>query len=312
MIRNILQIFVDDLPANIAILIIFFGTSLFNYTVFEPCMSHPNSFFLYALVVYYLVKLCRQSKIQHAALLGLFLGLSFITRNTAILLFIFPGIFYLLNTSLPFTLKNKLINFSILFLFFIIGILPQIIYIYLVTGKPWVNTYSGYAFYFNNPQIINGLFSFRKGLFVYTPVILFPLIGIYYCLKNKFYKLYGIAICLYLTLFTYITFAWGMWFYGWGFGCRPFIEIFALLCIPLGFVLQKILSLKKLHRVSLLILLLLCLTLNVFQSWQYRLNILHGTNTNTKYYWRVFGRTKITDEDRALIDQKMTMNDGGW
>jgi hypothetical protein len=311
-IRKTLLPYYSNQIINYVLITIFFGTNLYNYTVFEPGMSHPISFFLYSIVLYSLTKLCYTNKFKYVVILGLFLGLSVITRNTSILLFIFILIYYLLNNQLSYTNKQRLLNCIFIFVFFLIGVSPQIIYTYHVTNHFFVNTYSGYTFNFNNPQLLNGLFSFRKGIFIYTPIILLPLIGIRYLFHDQNFKLYALSLIIFLLLFTYITFSWGMWYYGWGFGCRPFIEVFVLFAIPLAIFYKNILT--KTKRIILFshAIVLLIITLNLFQTWQYSCNILHGDRCNLKYYLRVFGKTYTTKQDRLLIDENMPMNSGGW
>ncbi|MFM2385564.1 MAG: hypothetical protein RL660_321 [Bacteroidota bacterium] len=297
---------------HFVILVIFFGTNLYNYAVLDPGMSHPISFFLFSVLLYYLLRLRDTNQIKYSILFGLVLGLSFITRNTAILLGLFPLVAYLLDNTNKYTFRSKLINISIIGSFFLIGSLPQIAYIYLVTGKLWVNTYSGSKFNFLNPEIINGLFSFRKGLLVYTPLIILPFIGLFYTVKQKQFRSYAITLACYLVVFIYFSFSWEMWYYGWGYGCRPFIEVYALLAIPLAIILEEIVALRVFARSAVLSIIILLISLNLFQSWQYRKYILHGDSVNMKYYFRIFLKTNITDADRALIDSSMPMDSGGW
>jgi len=47
------------------------------------------------------------------------------------------------------------------------------------TGSWWQDGYSGLGFDWLEPHLMDGLFSYRRGWLVYTPVMLFALIGVF-------------------------------------------------------------------------------------------------------------------------------------
>ena len=56
---------------------------------------------------------------------------------------------------------------------------PQMIYWKEMTGRWLYFSYgSDERFFFGDPAIIKGLFSYRKGLFIYTPLLLFAFAGV--------------------------------------------------------------------------------------------------------------------------------------
>jgi len=46
-------------------------------------------------------------------------------------------------------------------------------------------------------------------------------------------------------LITYIFSSWGVWYFGGAYGSRPFVDFYPLLCIPFGFFIDYVYSLKK-------------------------------------------------------------------
>ena len=57
----------------------------------------------------------------------------------------------------------------------------------LSTGYFWVYSYGEEGFNFGSPHFIDILFSYKKGLFLYTPIYLIALLGLYFMYKkNKF------------------------------------------------------------------------------------------------------------------------------
>ena len=67
--------------------------------------------------------------------------------------------------------------FIIIFFAFLVWI-PQLLYWKTVTGNYLFYSYADEGFFFLNPQILKGLFSYRNGWLIYSPVMFFALLGI--------------------------------------------------------------------------------------------------------------------------------------
>jgi len=106
----------------------------------------------------------------------------------------------------------------------------QLLYWKTITGKFIVFSYQEIDYFnFLNPEILNFLFSVRKGLFFWSPILLSIFPGIYYLRKKA--PTYFIPTLVYLPLNIYMTSSWSNWWYGGSFGSRPFVEampVFAL------------------------------------------------------------------------------------
>lgn len=171
--RKILLKFFEDKIVALTILLLFFGTNLLYYTTLEAPMSHAYSFSLFALFVFYTIKWYEKSSFKLSVILGILLGLISLIRPTNIiigLIFIFYNtyswtIFY---NRILFLLKNwnKLV---VIVVFSLLVWIPQIVYWKYTTGNYLYFSYQNEGFFFNNPQIIKGLFGYRKGWFLYTP-----------------------------------------------------------------------------------------------------------------------------------------------
>ena len=85
--------------------------------------------------------------------------------------------------------------------------------------------------------------------------------------------------------------------YGW----RAFIELYAVLAIPLAFFIAAVYTKKLYIRIPVLVLILFFTVLNMFQVWQFNNGVLDGYRMTKDYYWRVFFKTKVTEEDRKLM-----------
>ncbi len=186
---------------------------------------------------------------------------------------------------------------------FLVGMI-QLTYWKLSSGNWLYYSYQDEGFEFTKSQIGNGLFSYKKGWFVYTPLALLGFIGcviVYRTVKLRFYL---IPFLMYFSLSIYVLFSWRMWYYGGSFGSRVLIESLALLAFPIAAFSDFIFSQKQiLLKWTFTMVFIFGISLNLFQSWQYHNSIIHWDSMNKAYYWRIFGKTKSSEEDRMLIKQ---------
>ncbi len=267
-----------------------FGTNLFHYAVVEPSMSHAFSYSMVAGFLFF----TKESIVNKKSLyiLGAFIMLALVTLIRPVNAIIILAIPFLTGSKknllnyFKYLLKEyKIVITSALFAAFIISL--QCLLWYLQTGKWIVYAYTYERFNFNSPEIMNVLFSYRKGLFVWTPILFFSLTGlIHLIIKNKFSF---ISIVILLSVLIYVISCWYMWYYGMSFGFRPMIEFFPLFAIllALGFSTFN----KRYSKFILVFLCLACLYVNQVQAYQYRNYILHWSVMSKEKYWKVFLKT---------------------
>jgi hypothetical protein len=166
----------------------------------------------------------------------------------------------------------------------------------------WIHfSYEDEGFNFAAPQIWKGLFSYRKGWFVYTPLALIAIAGIIPIFRK--YRAMSLGIVIFLAMNIYVVFSWYQWYYGGGFGSRPMIETYAVLAFPLAGLLEWVLRRRqKAARIFSAIILMLVLVLNIFQTYQYSLGVIPWDHTNKEYYWEVFLQLETTEEEWRLLD----------
>ena len=275
------------------ILIIALGTNLFNYAFAEPTMTHNYLFFLFVMFLILTIKWHKSPSIKNSVFLGLITGIITLIRPSDVIIIIFFLFYGITNkdaTRDKINLIFKNIKFLLISLFFFILIISfQLIYWKIFGGKYFIDTYSTEHFFFDNPHILDGLFGFRKGWFIYTPVMLLIVPGIYFLLKS--YKQFGKAVLIYLILTIYIIFSWWCWWYGGSFGCRSIVESYALFSLPLA---ESLFNLKgNTKRIILIVFIPFCILLNLFQTYQFLTGSLHYESMTWKAYCTSFGRTKI-------------------
>ena len=284
---------VKEINIALVALLFFLGTNLIYYVLEQPYMSHGFSF---SFVCWWLRISDLQAKYPKKYrwfLLAFIAGIIILIRpvNAILLLSIFAVYPQLKDFKVHvFKLfKQPLVLLvSILIFFSIIGI--QSLLYYKACGKFWVDSYGNEGFNFASPEIWNVLFSFRKGLFIYTPILLLTFIGFYYFSKN-----YGITrliiLCSILVLFTYVISSWWYWAYGGSFGMRPFVEAYPLFIWIFSISLNNIKS--NISKGILTIVSVFCIYLNQVQLYQSIIGILPYENLNFEKYKRLFLRTQV-------------------
>ncbi|MBK6283367.1 MAG: hypothetical protein IPF54_12580 [Draconibacterium sp.] len=156
-------------------------------------------------------------------------------------------------------------------------ILPQLLYWKAQTGHYIFNSYMDQGkFFFLEPQIINGLFSYRKGWLIYTLIMILAIFGFFLVAKNM-RQIYFLPILIFTVINIYMVYSWWCWWYGGSYGSRPMIDIYGIMAIPMAAILEKMLSGKIRLKSIAAVLLLGFIWLNQFQMNQYRTSLYTGT-----------------------------------
>ncbi len=281
------------LPKNIIsiiLILILFGTNLFYYTFVNPSFSHVYSFSMIAVFLYFTKKTFINYGIKNIFWASVALGFTILIRPTnLIILFIIPFLasdFQSLKQTIKRFFKFKKEFFiSLLSVFLIICI--QFLINIIQTGKPLIWSYSGEGFNFFEPEITNMLLSYRKGLFIYTPLIFISLFGLIPLFRQSKYRFATLSI--FLIILVYFISSWWNWFYGDSFGMRAFIDFYPVFAMLLGILFASIR-----FRIIKSILIIVCtafLFLNLIQNYQYTHKIIHPDAMNKEKYWFVFLKT---------------------
>ena len=289
---KVLSSIYDEKKVSILLFLVFLGTNLFYYATTEPCMSHVYTFSLASVFMYITMKIYEKNNWKFFIFLGLISGLLFLVRPTNIL-FILAFLLYKIESfsSLNKRLYWLIQHYKKLTISIVISVLigsVQFFYWKWATGNWFFNSYVGEQFYFNQPRIIEFLFSYRKGWLVYTPIFIFSFLGLYkmYVRKNPWF----FSILIMLPVLVYLFSSWWCWWFGGGFGMRPMIDYYPLLIIPLGEILSTKISYKK---YILNFILAGFVSLNLFQTLQRRNLVIHWDSMSKESYWAFFTTIKM-------------------
>ena len=307
-VKRILTQFFDDKTSAITLICIALGTNYFFHVAMhgQGTMSHNLLFSLYAVIIYFTIKWHHTYKPKYLMILGFCVGLTALCRPSEIISILIPCLYGITNSeslkaNIKLFLKLKIQIIAFILVIVCVGFL-QFAYWKYASGKFIINPYGsgnpGEGLELLHPHILEVLFSFRKGWFIYTPIMVFTVIGFWYLYQNN--KKLFTPIFIYFLINLYIVSSWSCWWYGACFGVRSLIPSYAALSIPLAYFIAAVL--KHNIRYVFMSLLVVCVALNLFQSWQMYTGIMDSTNMSRAYYTSTFLQTSPpTQEQRKLL-----------
>ncbi|PKP46610.1 MAG: hypothetical protein CVT94_14120 [Bacteroidetes bacterium HGW-Bacteroidetes-11] len=305
LLRRMLKPLYSEKTIAATLLIVILGTNIIHYITREAAFSHAYSFFLIVWLIYIVDKYYKKPSAGNALLVGFISGLITLVRPTnAVALILIPlwsiGSLSDLRERLMLIFKNW--HHLILLMFtLILTWVPQIIYWKMTSGQYFFNGYGdGGRFFFGNPQIINILFSYRKGWLLYTPSMILAIAGFVWLYKSN--KPYFYPILIFFVINTWVLASWWLWWFGGSYGNRAFIDMYGLLAFPLAAFIQRITthvhwSLKSLSWA----LFLLFIVHNLFQLQQYHNGAIHYASMTKEAYWDSFGNLKPSPDFYKLV-----------
>jgi hypothetical protein len=304
---KILRRYFDLFTSSIVLILIVLGTNYFQLTAYDGTLLTSNFLFaFYALIVYYTIKWHDEPKLKYAICLGIACGFSILIRPSEVTAVLIPVLW---NIHHKESWKEKIILIRKYFMHLLVAgicivlvFLPQLLYWKSLTGNYFFYSYvnSGEGFDFLTPYTIKFLFGFRKGWFVYTPLMLFTVAGFYY--MNKKNPALFFAILIFCIVDIYVVSSWTCWWYAGGsFSSRSMVPAYTILALPLGYFIEALRSFRTSLKYAMTGALLFIMVLNLFQTWQFEKGILSKDRMTKKYYAAIFGATKLSKEDAKLM-----------
>ncbi len=246
-----------------------FGTNLFNYMTSNSLFSHAFSFFLFALLLYYTpIYFDKPKSLKRTAIIALIFGMIILVRLINILSII---IVLLYGISTVVDLKKRIIKIIknyYLAVFFILVVfivfIPQLVTWKLTFNKWILYSYGNESFNFILPHISDSLFSIRRGLFFYSPILIFSIFGIKEF--NKKVRNFFTGTVILLSIFILLNSSWFMWWFGSSYGARAYIEFLPLFSLPLASFISSIKN-RKIFILVLIVGLIFILSTLIRMYW---------------------------------------------
>ncbi|MBL7938072.1 MAG: hypothetical protein JNL43_01825 [Flavobacteriales bacterium] len=270
------------------LVVFMFGTNLFYYAIVAPGMSHAYSFGLCTAFLLLGRRTMTAPSTGRILALGALLGLIILIRPVNALLLLALPILLDDRPSWPdikkaFTRYWTIVCASGLLAMAVAAL--QLLYYRIATGDWIVYSYGEEGFHWSDPHVLDILFSYRKGLFLYTPVLLLGLVGLPFLWRRSTFG--GGSWLVFLLLLTYVLSSWWNWWYGGSFGSRVYVEYLALFALPAALALQH---LAPRWKRMLMTCMVLCIVLCQIQTYQMRYYQIHWEDMDKARYWDVFLR----------------------
>lgn len=303
--KALISLFSDKVVAA-TLALIFIGSNVFFFSTWGNDAPHIYIFTLYAVIIWLTSRWHNEPRTLHAIALGLVSGVAIITRASEVLILLIPIFWGVWNIS---TLQEKLKlvwrrkwDVILIILFTALAVLPQLLYWKFATGQWIYNSYDDpqSGFNFAEPRFAYVLFGFRKGLYIYSPVMIFATIGFYHLFKQK--KELFLPVLLFFLANVYLIASYSsLVSYGW----RAFVQAHAVLAIPLACFVTWSLDQKRVMKGLIFVVLLLFLLLNLFKSWQTFRGIIDGSRMTRAYYLDTFFSVdpKNVNKDLLLVER---------
>tara|TARA_R110002050_G_scaffold200591_1_gene335537 strand:- start:84454 stop:86343 length:1890 start_codon:yes stop_codon:yes gene_type:complete len=305
---KVLNKFFKEKVVMFTLLLIVFATNyLVHITMYgQNAMSQNYLFTGYALVLWLTIRWHEGFKPQFIIALSLVAGLMILSRPTEIVVLIIPLLWNV--TSLESLVKKRDLlwryKFQIMwFALIIAGIgMMQLGYWKIYSGKFLFNSYganAGEGLDLLRPHTWKFLFSYRKGWLVFTPIMSIAIAGFYLIYRNNRPIFY--ALFTYFVFNLYLVSSWTTWWYAQSFSQRAMVSSYPIMAIGLGYFMDWAFKQKGIKHYLISGFLVLLVSFNLFQVLQFHRGVLHGDRMTEAYYWAVFGKLSVTDEDRKLL-----------
>lgn len=295
---NLLEYF-DERTTAWALLLLVAATNYLNYAAIDNALTHNYLFTWYALLIFVVIRWYRRPTWGWSLLGGLVMGLLATTRPSEMVCVFIPLLWGLKGWRERFSFWQahwgKLLLTAVATVS--VGCL-QLIYWKYATGH-WIHYSYEFGFSWWKPYLEEVLISYQKGWLVYTPFMVFAILGLVPLFKN--HRSIFWAVLVFGLINFYIVSAWSIWWYGGSFGQRALVQSYALLIFPLAGWISWLRRRKLLFGLFLL-LSGFCVWLNIFQTIQAHNGTLHPEFMTKAYYWKIFGKLHATDWDRLLLD----------
>ena len=313
LLRSVLHRYFTSWTVFFSLGIMALGTHLIYYTCQEPLMSHAYSFFIFSAIVFISDRFYREEKGTDILWMGLLAGFVFLTRVPNAIVFIVPVLWGVRSWEQLRERINSLWEKKIYILGAIVLIVltffPQLLYYKTVLGTFFVDSYGSERFFFADPLLGKIFFSFRKGLFIYTPLTIFAFLG--FLFLHKYLKFSFWAVTIYTLLQLYVVSSWSSWWYGGGFSMRPLVESMALLIFPLACFIEET-GKRPWTKWSFPILLIPFFWLHELHLHQYYKSIIHNDSMTKDAYKVIFGkRHPVGQEVRDQWQELLVRPDPG-
>ena len=306
--RKVLRNYFDETSTSLGLAAIVLGSNYLNYSAIDGAMTHNTVFTVYALLLYVTISYYRRATLWKGIAIGALVGYAALVRPTEIIALLIPilwGVDFTRTESVRERLNTLQANWTHLAAAAVvtaaIGSL-QLFYWHYVTGNWFVYSYQEEGFSWLSPHIWRGLMSYRSGWLMYSPLMIFSLVGFYYLFgQNR--KLFFPTV-IFATLFMYIAWAWDIWWYGGSLGQRTMVQAYPVLAFPLCAMAAAWQRFPVIPKYVVLGIAILFGYMNLWFTHQaHHGRMLHVGEQTQEYYWATLLTWDAREENLPLLDE---------
>lgn len=257
---RVLLHFFDDRTSAVTLLLLGLASNFIQYVSVDSGMSHAFIFPLYAILLWLTIQWHDTPKTRYALMIGLVCGIALISRPTELIMIFIP-ILWNTHTKESKTQKWQQVFRRKKHIIWcvsggLIGILPQLIYWKYTTGSFIYGV--GSKWFFFNPWF-RVLFGPEKGWFLYTPVAIMMVAGLFLMKNRPFRK----AVLIFCLLNIWIIISWSDWKYGASYSTRALTHSYPVFAIALASFVEA--AFRKKQALFLLVVSAGLIILNFYQ-----------------------------------------------
>jgi hypothetical protein len=225
--------YADPHSAGVAALAMWLGSSAIYYSLISPNYSHAASMMAAALFFFYSTDIRRAPSARRSLALGALAGLATLMRWQDA---IFLSIPILESFVQNLRWRDRLLNAGVAGIGWVLAFSPQMVVWQVLYGQPFAVPQGPSFMHWSAPHLLDVLVSFNHGLFSWTPLVAFAVVGLAsICVRQR---ALGLPLAAVLLVSWYVNSAVADWWAGEAFGARRFLSLFPLFVVGLATWLQ--------------------------------------------------------------------------
>jgi len=277
--RRLLRRHFSETIADVSIVSMLAGTSLYHYMTFDSAWSHAFSFALCAALLERLDAWSADTPPADAVFIGAIAGVMILVRHTNAIV---PA---LLGAALAWHDRSFRRALPTAIATAAICVLPQLVVYYRASGHWIISSYGSLGFTWTAPHIAGVLVSPAKGLFFWAPLLVAAVAGLAWLPPAL--RRWRAPIAAILVVDTYVIASWWDWQFGASYGHRGFVDVYPLLAPGLAATCTRAARRPSIRAAAAIVVVLLC-ALSLFQMLQYWYGVMPMSDTTWTQYRAAF------------------------
>jgi hypothetical protein len=270
-----------------------FGTNLFHYAVYDGTFSHAFSFFLIVCLLLLTDRWWENPEWSTSIGLSAVAALIVLVRHPNAMFLAFVPVYGVRRSSDLASNLHRLWQRRGLVVTMIAmtmcGVAPQLAVYKWATSHWIVKSDPDGHFTFGSPHLFGTLFSVERGVFFWSPVLLFAVAGLW---VGRGWARGWVAVTVaVLAADTYLMASWYMWYFGVGYGHRAYVDALGVFGIYMAAFFAWAAERPRVAK-AVRALTAALVVLSMVQTVQYWTGVIPGEKTTWDQYRALFLRVR--------------------